>query len=137
MTAFLNWLFNTAVGRALALAVVILLCWWGFSAHYKRVGYDECQAEHAEALNKANVKQAEKNAENDRTSAKVGKDAADAGAAATKKADVNTAKTKETIHDVYSKPPVTAPVAYGSCVHPVDKRVQDGIDEAVRRANGA
>lgn len=131
------WLFGTKVGRAVLLSSVVLACWWGFSSHYRRVGYDKCQAEHAAAVAKANEEQARKNAKNDRKSAAVGQTAASAGNKVVSTADTNSNKTKETITDVYSEKPSTAPVAYGSCVHPVDQRVQDGIDAAVRRANDA
>ena len=139
--AILTWLFGTAMGRGVLLGGSITiglgLGWWLFSAHYDAKGYQRCKSEQIEALNRANVEQAEKNAANDAASAEVGQQTADAANTVVREADDRTATTKETIEDVYAKPPSTAPLALGSCVHPVDQRVQDDIDAAVRRANAA
>ena len=141
MTAtIIKWLFGTAMGRGVLLggsiSIGLGLGWWLFSSHYDSQGYQRCKNEQAEAAAAANAEQAEKNAANDAASAEVGQQTADAGNKVVRDADDNAASTKETIEDVYSKPPATAPVALGSCVHPVDQRVQDDIDAAVRRANG-
>ena len=140
MTAtIIKWLFGTAMGRGVLLggsiSIGLALGWWLFSSHYDSQGYQRCKNEQAEAVAKANAEQAAKNAANDAASAEVGQQTADAGNKVVRDADDNAASTKETIEDVYSKPPATAPVALGSCVHPVDQRVQDDIDAAVRRAN--
>ena len=139
--AILKWLFGTAMGRGVLLGgsvtIGLALGWWLFSAHYEAEGYERCKSEQVEALNNANVEQAKKNAENDAASAEVGQQTADAANTVVRGADDQSAATKETIEDVYAKPPATAPLALGSCVHPVDQRVQDDIDAAVRRANGA
>lgn len=140
MTAtILKWLFGTAMGRGVLLGgsitIGLALGWWLFSSHYESQGYQRCKNEQTKALNKANAEQAKKNAENDAASAEVGRQTADAANTVVSGADSNTAETKETIEDVYTKPPTTAPLALGSCVHPVDQRVQDDIDAAVRRAN--
>lgn len=135
MTAVIAWMFGTKIGRAVTLAAVILLCWWAFSSHYEKVGYDKCQAEHALAVANANVKQAAKNAANDALSAGIGQKSAKAADKAVAAVDKQTTKTKENTDRVYSKPPTTAPIALGSCVHPVDDSVQDDIDRAVDRAN--
>lgn len=142
MTAtIIKWLFGTAMGRGVLLggsiSIGLALGWWLFSSHYDSQGYQRCKSEQAEAVAKANAEQAEKNAANDAASAEVGQQTADAGNKVVRDADDNAASTKETIEDVYSKPPTTAPVALGSCAHPVDQRVQDDIDAAVRRANAA
>lgn len=133
------FMLGTRLGQtitlALAISLAVGLSWWAFSSHYTGVGYEKCQGEHAAALAKANADQAAKNAENDRTSAEIGNQAADDAADVAKKADAGEAGAKEIVDDVYSKPAQTAPVALGSCVHPVDQRVQDAIDAAVRRAN--
>jgi len=135
------WLFGTPMGRGVTLAgsiaIGLAVGWWGFSSHYEQVGYDKCQAEHLAKENKANVDQAKTNAENDKTSAAVGQQTADAGSKVIKDTDRDTNKSRENIEHAYAKPSVTAPVAFGSCVHPVDKRVQDTIDNAVRQANAA
>lgn len=141
MATIITWLFGTATGRGVLLggsiAIGLALGWWLFSSHYEAQGYQRCKSEQTEALNRANAEQAAKNAANDKASAEVGQQTADAANTVVAGADANTASTKETIEDVYSKPPTTAPLALGSCAHPVDQRVQDDIDAAVRRANDA
>lgn len=137
-TKIIAWLFGTAMGRGVLLggsiSIGIAAGWWLFSNHYEGVGYDKCQAEHHEALNKANAETAAKNAEDNQTSSQVGQDTADNVNTVINESETKTADAKETIRDVYRDPPRTAPVALGSCVHPVDERVQDSIDAAVRRA---
>ena len=142
MTAtIIKWLFGTAMGRGVLLggsiAIGLALGWWLFSSHYDSQGYLRCKNEQAEAAAAANAEQAEKNAANDAASAEVGQQTADAANTVVRDADAGTSTAKETIEDVYAKPPSTAPLALGSCVHPVDQRVQDDIDAAVRRANAA
>lgn len=139
--AIVKWLFGTAMGRGVLLGgsitIGLALGWWLFSSHYDSQGYQRCKSEQIEALNRANVEQAKKNAESDKASAEVGQQTADAANTVVRDADAGTSTAKETIEDVYAKPPSTAPLALGSCVHPVDQRVQDDIDAAVRRANSA
>lgn len=139
IATLVKWLFGTAMGRGVLLggsiAIGLALGWWLFSSHYDSQGYQRCKNEQAEAVAKANAEQAAKNAANDAASAEVGQQTDDAASTVVRGADDNAASTKETIEDVYAKPPATAPVALGSCVHPVDQRVQDDIDAAVRRAN--
>lgn len=140
LAAIGKFLFGTAMGRGVLLggsiAIGLGLGWWLFSAHYDSQGYQRCKDEQLQALNQANVDQAAKNAANDKASAEVGQQTADAANKVVRDADAGTTTAKETIEDVYAKPPSTAPLALGSCVHPVDQRVQDDIDAAVRRANG-
>ena len=139
--AIVKWLFGTAMGRGVLLGgsitIGLALGWWLFSSYYDSQGYQRCKSEQIEALNRANVEQAKKNAESDKASAEVGQQTADAANKVVRDADAGTTTAKETIEDVYAKPPSTAPLALGSCVHPVDQRVQDDIDAAVRRANAA
>lgn len=139
--AIVKWLFGTAMGRGVLLGgsitIGLALGWWLFSSYYDSQGYQRCKSEQVEALNRANVEQAKKNAESDKASAEVGQQTADAANTVVRDADAGTSTAKETIEDVYAKPPSTAPLALGSCVHPVDQRVQDDIDAAVRRANAA
>ncbi len=141
LAAIGEFLFGTAMGRGVLLggsiAIGLGLGWWLFSAHYDSQGYKRCKDEQLQALNQANVDQAAKNAANDKASAEVGQQTADAANKVVRDADAGTTTAKETIEDVYAKPPSTAPLALGSCVHPVDQRVQDDIDAAVRRANSA
>ena len=141
LAAIGKFLFGTAMGRGVLLggsiAIGLGLGWWLFSAHYDSQGYQRCKDEQLQALNQANVDQAAKNAANDKASAEVGQQTADAANKVVRDADAGTTTAKETIEDVYAKPPSTVPLALGSCVHPVDQRVQDDIDAAVRRANAA
>lgn len=134
----LAWLLGTATGRGVLIggSITIGLAggWWLFSSHYEKAGYEKCQAEHLAAQNKANEEQAQKNADNNQVSSEVGRDTSDNTTTVINESDTKTADAKETIRYVYRDPPRTAPVALGSCVHPVDDRVQQRIDEAVRRA---
>lgn len=129
-----GWLFGTAMGRGVLLggsiAIGMALGWYVFSTHYYNEGVASCQAGRVEDTNAANVAQGEQNIADNLTSSEIGK-AADADAAKVA-ADAEEAKndSKETVHEVYKKPPVTAPVAIGSCVHPLDERVQDRIGKA-------
>lgn len=136
----MKWLFGTAMGRGVLLggsiSIGIAAGWYLFSSHYEDKGYQKCQAEQLEAINKGNVKQAQENAEKDKLGSEIAQAATEGAEAVVKEADDNAVSTKEEIKDVYKKPPATAPVALGSCVHPVDQRVQDRIDRAVRQANG-
>lgn len=134
----IEWFIATKTGRAVALGIAVAasvgVSWWAFSSHYERVGYRKCQEAYAKAVETANKQQLAKNDANDKTSAKVGQKTADNVAQSNKAADNAAGKNKETINDVYAKPIRTAPVALGSCVHPVDARVQDAIESATNRA---
>ena len=137
MTAFFTWLFRTKLGNAVGLAALIGLCWWGFSSHYETKGYEKCQGEHALAVANDNIevvdKQNARDTKTDKISDKAKSDAADAVA----KVDEKTETAKGEVHVVYRDRPQTAPVAPGSCVHPVDPRVQQRIQSAVDQANAA
>lgn len=132
--AAIKWLFGTAMGRGVLMGGSIMIGmgigWYAFSTHYYNEGVAACEAGRATDTNAANVAQGERNIEQNKTSSEIAKET-DAEAAKVIE-DVETAKaeSKETIHDVYKKPPVTAPVAIGSCVHPLDERVQDRIGKA-------
>ena len=134
----MTWLIATKTGRtilaALVLAIIVLLCWWGFSSHYTEVGRKACEAEHEKAAHAADVRQEATNSSNDKTSAAVGQKTADEVAATVAKADENAAANKKDIRNAYKKPVTTAPIALGSCVHPVPDSVQDAIESAAKRA---
>lgn len=136
-----TWLFGTPMGRGVLLggsiSIGMALGWWAFSSHYETVGYNKCQNEHLEAVNAANAAQAEENDRKGKIGSVLAGEAAAGADAAVKDADSTTTTTKEGISDAYKGSPRTAPVALGSCVHPVDDRVQDRIDAAVRKANAA
>lgn len=139
MSAIVTWFFTTPLGRTILLSLVTAItagaCWWGFSSHFKEVGRQECQAEHDKALAEANVGQAAANTKSDNTSAAVGQQAVASTNKVVQGADTKAAATNQEIRDAYRQIPKTAPVALGSCVHPLDERVQNGIDGAVNRAN--
>ena len=128
------WLVGTKAGRSVALlaalAIGAVVSWYVFSTHYFSAGVASCQSGRLADTNAANVAQGETNISNNETSSSVGKVADEE--AADLADDVEEAKrdSQETIHEVYKKPPVTAPVAVGSCVHPLDERVQDRIGDA-------
>lgn len=128
------WLIGTKAGRsvalALALLVGVLLSWWAFSSHYYDQGYAACQSGRATDTNAANVAQGEQNIANNKTSSELAKEADAEAIRVVEDAEKAKTESKETVSDVYKKPPVTAPVAIGSCVHPVDDRVQDRISKA-------
>ena len=132
--AVLKFLFATKMGRGVLLggsvAIGILIGWYAFSTHYYNEGVASCQAGRLTDTNAANVKQGNDNIANNKTSSNIAKET-DAEAAKVA-ADVEQAKqeSKETVHEVYKNPPVTAPIVVGSCVHPVDERVQDRIAKA-------
>lgn len=139
--AVLKFLFNTPMGRGVLLggsiSIGVAISWWLFSGHYEDIGYAKCQAEHLEAVNKANADQAAKNAQNATIGSQVGQDAAAAANTVVKESDQSTADTKEVIKYVYRDPPKTAPIAPGSCVRAVDPRVQQSIERSVSEANAA
>lgn len=132
----LAWLFNTKLGQALVALIIIAACWWGFSSHYTKVGYEQCQTEQRDAVAKANVDQAAKNEDRNDTASEIAKEASEAATAVTTEADTSSAKTTEVIRYVYRDRPTSAPVVIGSCAHPLDDRLQKRLDEAVNRANG-
>lgn len=131
----MNFLLNTRLGQSLLLTLAILLS--GFIA-YKWAdgkGYARCQAEHTAATNTANV--ALNTAENKRDDrgAAIAKEADTKAAAAQEKIDTRVIAGKETVRIVYRDRPTTAPIRAGSCVHPLDPKVQDTIDAAVAATN--
>lgn len=135
------WLFGTAMGRGvllgLTLAIGVAGSWFLFAKHYDGEGYARCKAEQQAALNKANAEQAAENERKSLLGSEIAKDASEKAEGVVARADDDRTSTNEEITDVYEKPPATAPVAFGSCVHPVDPRVQSRIDDAVREANAA
>jgi hypothetical protein len=139
MTGIIAWLFGTKTGRTVllcgAVAAGAAASWYAFSSHYDAQGYARCQSEHAAALNKANAKQDRENIERAKTGSQIGQEAAGNAQNVIHDADAAATTTKEDIHNVYKKPVATAPVALGSCVHPLDPRVQKRIDRAVSEAN--
>ena len=130
----IKWLFGTAMGRGVLLggsiAIGMALGWYAFSTHYYNEGVADCQSGRITDTNAANVAQGERNIEANKTSSEIAKEADAEAAKVAKDVEQSKADSKETVHEVYKKPPVTAPVAIGSCVHPLDERVQDRIGKA-------
>lgn len=119
------WLLNTALGRALCVSAIVLLCWWGFSSYYEAKGREQCKA----AATAGYVKQEDK-----------GRDIAQAADKAIddveKRADEQRTVVVTEIKTVYRDRPAGPPVAPGSCVYPVDERVQAALQAQLDHANG-
>jgi len=130
MTAFLTWLFGTRIGRIFFTAFIVAWCWYGFSSYYYRQGVKDCQAQRLDDTNAANVEQGNKNIDSNKIGSEIGKRSDEAGAKVATEAEASNQQSKEIVHVVYKNPPVTAPIAVGSCVHPLDERVQSRISEA-------
>ena len=137
----MTWLLGTKIGRTtlatLAVCLVVWLSWLGFSAHYYNAGVAACQLGLATDTNAANVAQGEKNIDNNLISGRIGKESASQRNELLDAVETDRNNSKESITDVYKAPPATAPVALGSCVHPVDRRVQDRLEAARAAAVGA
>lgn len=129
-----KWLFGTSMGRGVLLGCSLMVgagaSWWLFSDHYYEKGKTDCQLDQLRDTNVANVAQGERNAANNVTSSQIGQESAKAGNAAVDDAVKAAETSKEKVDVVYRDPPATAPVAYGSCVHPVDDRVQQQFEQA-------
>jgi len=134
MTAFF---LNTRLGQSILLALGMLIAGGVAYRWADSNGYDRCQAEHARAVAAANVEVYDGQVKRDAGSLDAGKAADEAADAAVAAVDEKINETEEKVHVIYRDRPATAPVAPGACVHPVDPRVQDGIESAVDRANRA
>jgi len=138
MTAFFTWLLTTKVGRAVAattlVAITLVTSWYFFSSHYTKAGYDACQAEHALAVAEDNIKVNEAQNKRDATTDKISDKADDTAAEVIEKTNTDTNETKTAIRTVYKDRVVTVPTVAGSCVHPVDSKVQSAIQDAWKSA---
>lgn len=114
------------------LAVVLLIggAWWLAD----RRGYDRCQAQHAAAAARANIdavaKERKRDAEGDVIAGEADARAADVVRDAGSEAASAEERIKVVYRDRWLDP------APGRCSVPLDPRVQDEIDAAVRRSNG-
>jgi hypothetical protein len=130
----IKWLFGTAMGRGVLLggsiAIGAFASYYGFKTYHFNQGVASCEAGRLGDANAANVAQGERNIEQNKTSSEIAKDTDAEAAKVIADAERAKANSKESIHDVYKKAPVTAPIAVGSCVHPVDARVQERIRKA-------
>ena len=125
MAAILTWLAGTRLGRAVSVALIVLLCWWGFSSYYREQGRQDCQ----NAINTAFIKTEAKGRE-------VAKQAAGDVAKVEQKAEAARVETVEKIRTVYRDRVTTAPVVTGSCVFPVEPGVQAELQLRWKEANG-
>jgi hypothetical protein len=131
----LNFFLNTRIGQAIVLAAAILAAVAITYNIVEQRGYDRCKAEWNAAIANANVETINDQNERDEISSDVSQDTRAKNEKDTADINNNRDQAKEVTDDVYSKPPTTAPVQYGSCVHPVDDRVQDRFDAGYREAN--
>jgi Tfp pilus assembly protein PilX len=106
-----------------------------FAKKHYNLGVAACNAQHLADEAVANQRQAMENERKNKLASQIANAADKQGEDVIRDTATDLNKTKETTADVYAKPPTTRPVAVGSCVHPVDKRVQARIDAAVDSAN--
>jgi hypothetical protein len=111
--------FATKLGQAVIIAGVILLCWLGFSRYYEAEGKRKCEAAYAAAAQKR-----------DNASIDIGKKATAKAEEDTKRIDKTTQEAKTEVRTVYRDVLRTVPLE-GSCVHPLDPRVQSRIEQAI------
>lgn len=119
------WLVNTTIGRALRVAAIVLLCWWGFSRHYFAKGEAACQA----AASAAYIKQEGKGRD-------VAKVADTEAAIVVQREDAQRTLVVTEIKTVYRDRPTQPAVKPGSCVFPVEPKVQAALQAQLDRANG-
>ena len=137
MATIIAWLFGTKLGRSVLLASVIATTVLVTYQVVEQKGYDRCKAEWNAAIADANVKTIDEQNERDAKSSDITQGARASNEENIQAIDEKADKSKETVNDVYDQPPRTQPVAYGSCVHPVDDRVQQEIERGYREANAA
>lgn len=135
MATIIAWLFGTKLGRSVLLASVIATTVLVTYQVVEQKGYDRCKAEWNAAIADANVKTIDEQNERDEKSSDITQGARASNEENIQAIDEKADKSKETVNDVYDQPPRTQPVAYGSCVHPVDDRVQQEIERGYRQAN--
>lgn len=139
MGSILTWFITSKWGITILLAVALAA---GSLITYKLVvdrafdrGVAKCRGELLAATALENQRQARLNVQRNTAASEIANAADAAGADVVRETDAATNDAKETIHVVYRDRPATKPVAPGSCVHPVDKRVQDKLSEAFNSAN--
>lgn len=133
----ITWLFGTKLGRTVLLLGTIAITVVITYNVVEQKGYDRCKREWDASIADANVKVIDEQNERDAKSSDITQDARASNQTNTQAIDKQAAKSEEVVNDVYDKPPRTKPVTYGSCVHPVDDRVQDEIERGYRQANPA
>lgn len=135
MGTFIAWLFGTKLGRAVLLAATIAITAFVTFKLVDQHGYNRCKAEWNLSIAGANVKTIDDQNKRDSKSSGITQDARASNQENVQAVDKAAEKSEGVINDVYDKPPRTQPVAYGSCVHPVDDRVQDEFESGYRQAN--
>lgn len=140
-SGIIAFLLTTKLGRSISAALLIALgvgiAWWAFSDHYYDKGVAACEAGYKALQGESNRRQSDLNNQSNVTSSAVANAADKAGAAVIAATDSTVTGGKENVRIIYRDPPKTAPVAPGSCVHPVDRRVQSRIEAARAAANRA
>lgn len=116
-----------------AALLAIAAAWWlGDRNGYDRRGV-ECEA----AADRATASQALAERDRDREARRVEREAQAGVQDDLDRIRDDQTTDQERIRYAYRDRIVTVPVAAGSCVHPVDDRVQDAIDDAVSAARAA
>lgn len=137
----IGWIFGTPIGRTLLIAALLAaglaIGHHLFSSYYYNQGVIDCNAKHMEELNKSNVAQANQNAASNLVSSDLGKEASRNADKLLTDVTTNNQTGKGKINEAYKAPSTAAPVAFGSCVYPVDDSVQDVFEQARRAANKA
>lgn len=137
MAGIIAWLFGTKLGRAVLLLSTIAITVVITYNIVEQRGYDRCKAEWDRSIADANVKVIDEQNERDAKSSDISQDARASNQTNVQAIDKQAEKSEEVVNDVYDQPPRTKPLAYGSCVHPVDDRVQQEIERGYRQANPA
>jgi hypothetical protein len=135
LTWFITSKYGLAILASLLLAGGMMLGTHLFAKKHYNLGVAACNAQHLADEAVANQRQAIENERKNKLASQIANAADKQGEDVIRDTATDLNKTKETTADVYAKPPTTRPVAVGSCVHPVDKRVQARIDAAVDSAN--
>lgn len=131
------WLINSRIGQSILLALACLLTAYVAYRWAYNNGKHDCEASVAAQQADANIQVHDEGVKRDATSSDISKDTTEKATETVAKIDTTTGKQTEVIRYVYRDRPRTTPVAPGSCVHPVDDRVQEVFDQAVHRANGS
>jgi D-lyxose ketol-isomerase len=135
MMTFLTSKLGLSILFGLGISIAVGLTYWSVRNDAYKDGYAACQAENAAAVAKADREQAKREDAQRKDASTIAKESTAAASVATRDVDEATATTREITHVVYRDPPTTQPVVSGSCVHPLDERVQQRIGEAVESAN--
>jgi hypothetical protein len=137
LAAIGGWFVNTRLGQSVVLAAAIVAAVAITYNVVEQKGYNRCKAEWDLAIANAGNEAANAENERDAESSGITQDARASNEDNIAAVDKTAEKSTEVVNDVYDAPPRTQPVAYGSCVHPVDPRVQDEIERGFRQANPA